>query len=50
MTKLGQQPKVEDKEDVKVENAAEYVKVDSKPKVFSVGITDRYSLFLEDKL
>ena len=50
MRKLGQKAKLEDKEDVKVEKAAEHVEVDSKPKVFSAGITGRYSLFSEEKL
>ena len=50
MRKLGQKAKLEDKEDVKVEKAAEHVEVDSKPKVFSAGITGKYSLFSEEKL
>ena len=50
MRKLGQKTKPEDKEDVKVEKAVEHVEVDSKLKVFSVGTTDRYSLFSEEEL
>ena len=50
MRKLGQKAKLEDKEDVKVEKEAEHVEVDSKPKVFSVGTTGRYSLFSEEEL
>ena len=50
MKKLGQKAKLEDKEDVEVEKAAEHVEVDSKLKVSSVGTTGRYSLFLEEKL
>ena len=45
MKKLVQKSKLEDKEDVEVEKAAEHVEVDSKPKVFSVGIAGKYSLF-----
>ena len=37
MWKLGQKPKLEDKEDVKVEKASEYVEDDSKSKVFSAS-------------
>ena len=50
MRKLGQKDKPEDKEDVKVEKAAEHVEVDRKLKVFSVGTTGRYSLFSEEEL
>ena len=45
MRKLGQKSKPKDKEDVKVEKAAEHVEVESKLKVFSVGTTGRFSLF-----
>ena len=50
MRKLGQKTKPADKEDVKVEKAAEHVEVDIKPKVFSVGTAGRYSLFSEEEL
>ena len=50
MRKLGQKAKVEDKEDVKVEKAAEHVEIDSKLKVFSVGTIGRCSLFSEEEL
>ena len=50
MKKLGQKDKLEDKEDVDVEKAAEHVEVDSKPKLFSVGTVGRYSLFSEEEL
>ena len=50
MRKLGQKTKPVDKKDVKVEKVAEHVEVDSKLKVFSVGTTGRYSLFLEEEL
>ena len=50
MKKLGQKTKLEDKEDVEVEKAAEHVEVDSKPKVFSVCTAGKYSLFSEEEL
>ena len=49
MRKLGQNPKLEDKEDVKVEKASEHVEDDSELKMFSAGTKGQYSLFEEDK-
>ena len=49
MRKLGQKPKLEDKEDVKVEKASEHVEDDSEPKVFSASAKGQYSLFVDKK-
>ena len=50
MKKLGHKAKPTDKEESKVEEVAEQVKLDSKFKRSSVGTTGRYSLFAKEEL
>ena len=50
MKKLGQKDKPANKEEFKVEEVAEQVKLDSKIKRSSVGTTGRYSLFAKEEL
>ena len=47
--KLGQKPKVEDKQEIKHEEVPEYEKEDSKPKLFSASLRGKYSLFVDEK-
>ena len=47
--KLGQKPKLENEEEVKVEEASEHVEEDSKPKLFSASLKGKYSLFVDEK-
>ena len=50
MKKLGQKAKPTYKEEFKIEEVAEQVKLDSKFKRSSVGTTGRYSLFAKEEL
>ena len=47
--KLGQKPKVEDKQEIKHEEVPEYEKEDSKPKLFSASLRGKHSLFVDEK-
>ena len=49
MRKLGQKPKLEDKEEVKAKKTSEQVEEDSKPKLFSASLKGKYSLFVDEK-
>ena len=49
MRKLGQKVKLEDKKEVKIEEAPEPLKDDNEPQIFSADSKGKYSLFTEKK-